>query len=129
MNPDTEHPTLKTTLPGDIPGLLRRGAPVLVNGRWRATVIGDDADQIAGEAGPEPLPEDAQLDLTDRIGLFIASLWARSQLYAEDSPLTDQQRAILEYLVLCASRGMLMSEAEIDTFASLILVLAGRGEP
>lgn len=68
------------TLPGTIPGLLRRGSPVLdrgVPGVYLRSVQGDDFAKIGllhGEVGMLPLSL-VELDLTDATGRAHAAWW------------------------------------------------------
>lgn len=71
--------TAPLTLPGTIPGLLRRGSPVIDDRGRRATVtvwfvrqdfvtwtiVGDDLDEIPKWQHGEGLPADVALDLAD----------------------------------------------------------------
>ena len=77
------------TLPGTIPGLLRRGSPVIDDRGRRAavtvwfvrqdfvtwTIVGDDLDEIPKWQHGEGLPAGVALDLTDATGRAHAAWW------------------------------------------------------
>lgn len=119
------NPTL--TLPGDIPGLLRRGSPVLDRGS-RGIYLRPDrssngqAHRVAldyGALGSIPLPLLA-LDLTDATGRAHAAWWAIEQ----------QPRALRsaneEIIVARACRGASLQAADLAALRDLVLRLAGR---
>lgn len=131
---------LLTSLPGDIPGLLRRGSPVAFlpvpvvsassNGTARGVVI-DVTDPTPvyvlwwplARLEPQPAPYLA-LDLTDPTGRWHAACWVRAQL-----PATHILRALTPdecCLLADIGRNVPMTPTEIDTLAHLVLRLAGR---
>jgi hypothetical protein len=121
-------------LPGDMPGLLRRGSPVIWDGErvvsfeygdgW-ITVASDDATLDVERA-------DLRLDLTDPTGRVHAAWWAwrtwgvgraESLILSAAAPhITEAE----EYVLRAASLGRPMSDAEIATLRALCLRLAGR---
>lgn len=128
---------LLNTLPGDIPGLLRRGSVVFYCESAPATVLvireirpGEAGASIALD-GQNVLPDrcvDAEfrhlaLDLSDPTGRAHAAWWA----YA-----TRRQHPHLtisygeDAIGMTAILGDDMTPAQIDTLARLVLRLAGR---
>ncbi len=90
------------TLPGDIPGLLRRGSPVVLATRtYGGSVFLDGARGVVcsdgGRVGTETLggspvlvstsPRDLALDLTDATGRAHAAWWAMGLDYGHIRPL------------------------------------------
>ena len=81
------------TLPGDIPGLLRRGSPVFWRDEETPHVV-LHADAVSVFAAPVSMPSigvqdhpDAfALDLTDATGRFHAALWLLADLNAAGRP-------------------------------------------
>lgn len=76
------------TLPGTLPGLLRRGAPVIVDGCMAGTVWAVGSDILGGHGAlvttgagviTRALAE-LQLDLDDPIGRDIAARWLAALL-------------------------------------------------
>lgn len=121
---------LLTTLPGDIPGLLRRGSPFTCDrlserGEVRE-VLPTGAAIVAdrGRIAVYMLP-DLALDLTDITGRWHAALWARvaDRLTA---PFSRSERDALYLLIDFAVEGKGMAPEQIDTLARLVLRLAGR---
>ena len=139
---------LLSTLPGDIPGLLRRGSPVLID-FWRSEGHDDlpdeDSDERpedylcrgnvyevesdalfvawsqseAHEGGFDEIHRDwMALDLTDATGRAHAGWWAQAH-YTRQTP-----EVLVVYLL--ARSGGDMTPAQIDTLARLCLRLAGR---
>lgn len=119
---------LLTTLPGDIPGLLRRGSPFICDrlserGEVRE-VLPTGAAIVAdrGRIAVYMLP-DLALDLTDETARWQAARWCndRRTLVVDWPPPTKE-----DGLLLRALAGGDMTAEEIDTLARLVLRLAGR---
>lgn len=97
--------TPRITLPGDIPGLLRRGSPVLVPASARippgpheyALVDGEDIDSdgwwvwTSGRGRALVAPAHIWLDLTDATGRAHAAWWLAS--HAKNWPHTQADAA------------------------------------
>ena len=84
---------LTPTLPGSIPGLLRRGSPVFYRDEESSwTVLCIDGDEVcAAPVGEVPLGlwgmcDDFTLDLTDATGRAHAAWWLAGALYPECPP-------------------------------------------
>lgn len=129
-NPD---PKPLTTLPGDIPGLLRRGSPVLSFGAERATIHAIEGERYwcaltySDPSISVPItvfryPPDLALDLTDPTGRAHAAWWARDR-YEQRPP--DHEWDLLNF----ARYGGDMTPKQIDLLAHLVLRLAGRETP
>ncbi len=122
MNP------LLSTLPGDIPGLLRRGSPVMYGTRPR--VVEDVEDYRLGGIGLAPEQFAAcRLDLSDPTGRAHAAWWAGEKAPGVSvvTPLMDgfmspREGRICHRAVYNAP----MAPEQIDTLARLVLRLAGR---
>ena len=127
MNPDPK--PLLTTLPGDIPRLLRNGSILRHNGR-RAVALQviegfvlvahhasgtDEETEVEGGTVPWDL---VALDLAALTSRFHAGCWANAR--------RDQISFIEQYLVDAARHGADMTPEQIDTLARLVLRLAGR---
>lgn len=126
--------SLITTLPGDIPGLLRRGSPVLSFGTERATIHAIEGERYwcaltySDPSISVPItvfryPPNLALDLSDPTGRAHAAWWA----WCHMTPYhTDEEHAAL----VAAERGRPdMTPEEIDALARLVLRLAGRETP
>ena len=99
---------LLSSLPGDIPGLLRRGSPIIA----AETYCGVVAEMEALDNAPA-------LDLTDPTGRAHAAAWVLSQRATTSS--IDEAEALRLALVWSD-----MTPAQIDILARLVLRLAGR---
>lgn len=122
MNPDPK--PLLNTLPGDIPGLLRRGSPLRVRGARTVAVVlfdGRVAYATKGALDDDVLGAVA-LDLTDPTGRAHAAWWALDR---------DGFGIGLDHgdLIEDATQGADMIPEEIDALAHLVLRLAGREAP
>lgn len=126
---------LLSSLPGDIPRLLRRGSPV----HWRdeqtpfvVAWIGPwpDADLEDGaivQAAPcgyglisvEDTARNFALDLTDPTGRAHAAWWVRTQIRW---PADDDEAEMLDRARYADD----MTPEQVDTLARLVLRLAGR---
>ena len=124
---------LLTSIPGDIPGLLRRGSPIVGVGpdRHRRGWVGlieqahsDGQARIAWNAGVHGIERIASvaLDLTDPTGRAHAMWWAAQR----ESMLDDVAWMQLSAARNRAERGWEMDPIQIDTLARLVLRLAGR---
>jgi len=129
---------LLTTLPGDIPGLLRRGSPVLWRDEqtpWTVTWIGPWPDSDTTDDGAialiAPAAEpvigmavnayaDLVLDLSDPTGRAHAAAWAWKH------PNMPANRFWDGHAVHIAQMFADMTPEQIDTLARLVLRLAGR---
>lgn len=129
---------LLTSLPGDIPGLLRRWSPVAWPGEQRGSTrrgayVGPDGachvvyqdssdEEHLSKYVTEPIdrldyPPD--LDLTDLTGRAHAAWWLTGRL--------DQHPGDEVWQAICrATTGIDMTPTQIDTLARLVLRLAGR---
>lgn len=122
--------TLLSHLPGDIPGLLRRGSPVLWDG-YSGVIIacGEDMCCCAAEDGgatwtEEDMPlSSVTLDLKDPTARAIAAAWAndRAKPYLLPSDAQGHDEAIMFALLQWT-----MTPSQIDVLARLVLRLAGR---
>lgn len=129
---------LLTSLPGDIPGLLRRGSPACwtTEDRPRRSLRGvyygqrdDGVFEVAGERGRRCLEADAldappALDLTDPTGRAHAAWWAVARL---GDPGIDPT-AWYDARRICdlAEMNRAMTAEQIDLLSHLVLRLAGR---
>ena len=126
---------LQTSIPGDIPGLLRRGSPIVGVGpdRHRRGWVGlieqahsDGQARIAWNAGVHGIERIASvaLDLTDPTGRAHAAWWSVARL--GDPGIKPE--AWFEARQICnpAEMNRAMTPAQIDTLARLVLRLAGR---
>lgn len=119
------------TLPGDLPGLLRRGSPVVALDGVTGVVLGIGAngevsvgwlDDWSMERGPlDKLG--LRLDLTDPTGCVHAAWWAVQALIREHDGVIgyDDDDAVKRAL-----HGVPMTDADIATLRDLCLRLAGR---
>lgn len=140
MNPDPK--PLLTTLPGDIPRLLRNGSILRHNGR-RAVALqviegfvlvahhapGTD-EEIEIEGGTVPWGLVA-LDLTDPTGRWHAAVWAEQATTYADVMEALRQTEHAFYVdaidAICrAKAARTMTPTQIDALARLVLCLAGR---
>jgi hypothetical protein len=108
-----------------IPFLLRRGSPVLINGHRRivSELLMDDgsAAWVAESRGAiERAPERGlpALDLTDETGRWHAARWCNDR--------REYISFIEQFTVDAAIQGRHMTPTQIDTLARLVLRLAGR---
>ena len=125
------------TLPGTIPGLLRRCAPVIDSEGHRGTVTylsGEvwcvdptegsayDGETPVGGIGDGTACGGAgwHLDLTDPVGRWMAAVWAIDRV--TDGRITS---AALWIVVGAALRGHPMTDAEITTLRDGCMALAG----
>jgi hypothetical protein len=101
------------TLPGTLPGLLRRGSPILdrnepgVVVRLPMATLGEDNPRVVmafGRQGSPPLSVLA-LDLTDPTGRAHAAWWARERL--PDSP--DMPGSVVDWML---TRNMTTTDAD-----------------
>lgn len=130
---------LLNTLPGDIPGLLRRGSPVqaLRHPDARSTVITVTAQHarvgfpwvINDEHADALWLDRLVLDLTDPTGRAHAAWWVQEQRarhHGGGGP--DWLKTVAGwYTVLHLSmHGLDLTPTQIDTLARLVLRLAGR---
>lgn len=127
--------TLLTSLPGDIPGLLRRGSPVQSR-RGGEGVVQRSTCGLVGHAlvsgGARIAPQrvaNLTLDLTDLTGRWHAAIWC-----------AHQPEAVFEVAIAALPGGLFVARAaydaafagddmtptQIDTLARLVLRLAGR---
>ena len=135
---------LLTSIPGDIPGLLRRGSPVLV------LVDSDGLAVVRGvvlDPSIEPNEDDprclvwnerngrdnkaqvfVRLDLTDPTGAAMAGGWllANATRRIRCSKLLDADRLAAIALAEHACTYQQMTPTQINTLARLVLRLAGR---
>lgn len=115
---------LLTSLPGDIPGLLRAYSPVLLDGTAqavRALEYASDGTLYARLFGwGRPFHErEVALNLTDPTGRAHAAWWLTGRL--------DQHPGDEVWQAICrATTGIDMTPTQIDTLARLVLRLAGR---
>jgi len=118
--------TLLSRLPGDIPGLLRRGSPVIWDG-YHGIVIacGDDMCCCAAEDGgatwtEEDMPlSSVTLDLSDPAGRSDAAVWASGVR------LTRNERYLCIHALL-SPMALDWTDEDTDALARLCLHLAGR---
>lgn len=123
---------LLTSIPGDIPGLLRRGSPVRVQ-TISMVVSALPVDGIGGWLADDgfrcswPISVPVLLDLTDATGRAHAAWWAEASAMGHGSSLVREldYQAHME-VVRLAERGLPMTPTQIDTLARLVLRLAGR---
>lgn len=122
------------TLPGDIPGLLRRGSIVFYCESAPATVLvmREIRPDVMGASialdGQNVLPDrcvDAEfrhlaLDLTDPTGRWHAALWARAARNDEPWSLPENDAVDLALL------GVPLKPYEITLLRNVVLRLAGR---
>ena len=127
---------LQTSIPGDIPGLLRRGSPVfLLGSKGRSTtpyVVTDPPNNDglvwiacpgAWRAAQEPRIASVALDLTDPTGRAHAAWWSTARFHM----ITDYgEWSAARYRLCRAMEGADMTPEQIDTLARLVLRLAGR---
>lgn len=124
---------LLTTLPGDIPGLLRRGSPVVWSG-VPATVhlIGLQVLCLAWEDGGSSYAEDdiapaeCALDLTDPTGCAHAAWWIKAERVGKTHLMADLLGSGWWTVTDRAMERDDMLPKQIDTLARLVLRLAGR---
>lgn len=136
---------LLTSVPGDIPGLLRRGSVI------RTAVVGYRGVAITGQV--EPMDDgtpgllwcaelgagsvyhealtDLVLDLTDPTGCWHAAVWAeQATTYADVMEALRHTEHVFYVEVIdaiCrAKASQMMTPTQIDALARLVLRLAGR---
>lgn len=125
--------TLLTTLPGDIPGLLLRGSPVILCDEAVARAVSSveyasDETPYVNVWGSGRLFHGAEvaLDLTDRTGRAHAAWWVKAAARGKAHLITDLLGSswwnVLDYAMESAD----MTCEQIDTLARLVLRLAGR---
>ncbi len=117
--------TLLSTLPGDIPGLLRRGSPVCYYSQRRDEMLTDVASRIdEGYAyGPDQACADLSLDLSDETGRAHVYAWLTRQ---EAAHLNLRDDAAARRVFVQARDFEPMTATEIDTLARFALRVAGR---
>lgn len=121
---------LDLTLPGDLPGLLRPGSPVVASDGVTGAVpgIGDDGEVSVGwmDWSMERGPLDKlglRLDLSDPTGRVHAAWWAVQVLIREhDGVIGYDDDDAVKRALHCAP----MTDADIATLRDLCLRLAGR---
>lgn len=141
---------LLTSLPGDIPDLLKRGSPILgpihagrewapgvvleiVDDfvRWALVYVLDGCETVVGW----PLPrERALLDLTDPTARAQAAAWATRALHYQTDPMgywlpsatAPDSSGAERVAIAMAERWQDMTPTQFDTLARLVLRLAGR---
>lgn len=122
---------LFSSLPGDIPGLLRRGSPIVYS-RFTSSkaVVGEThGEQWREDNGPWQPCETWRLDLTDPTGRAHAAWWVSRNFHHFGLDSYHDLNAIIPgaYLaVVGAEDGEDREPDEIDTLARLVLRLAGR---
>ena len=131
---------LLNTIPGDIPGLLREWSPVLVT-------IDSDKPPVRGVViDPIVEPDEPDLrclvwnerngcdnkaamfvarDLTDATGRAHAAWWLMGR-WRSGPRLPVEDRGLVLEACRFAEQGADMTSEQIDTFARLVLRLAGR---
>ena len=126
--------SLITTLPGDMPGLLRNGSILRHNGRLAVALQviegfvlvahhasgTDEETEVEGGTVPWDL---VALDLTDPTGRVHVAWWVEQHRRA--SGVTSIELEI----AWSAEKGADMTPEQIDTLARLVLRLAGRETP
>lgn len=128
---------LLSSLPGDIPGLLRRGSPFVYVGpdRHRRGWIGlieqvhhDGRARIAWNAGVHGVErlEHVALDLTDATARWHAALWLDNQPISLLRAAADVGPVALGEVMDAARRGVPMTPEQIDVLCRFCLRLAGR---
>lgn len=139
---------LLSTLPGDIPGLLRRGSPVLYTaGLIPGVIVALVAEELGSYSDPpilsvalfgqHVLPDRCMdvyahdrwhlaLDLTDKTGRWHAALWAAEQVEATQAGARGALTGMEFRVWTDATQGRAMTLLSIDTLARLVLRLAGR---
>lgn len=125
------------TLPGDIPGLLRRGSPVLWSTNRGVVVYVPPIERQAvycvlesDVITRECLYADIALDLSDPTGRAHAAWFIRDgligvgwdQLLGESRITGDHARSAYEHAINCID----MLDDEIDILRRVVLHLAGR---
>ena len=123
------------TLPGDIPGLLRRGSPVLYRDEeswW--TVLYVDDDEACASPGDEAviglwgMLDDFALDLSDPTGRAHAAWWVLGQSAGPVSKALAALDTSSTYLLGLIDRCCAGSATAFDTEAlrRIVLHVAGR---
>lgn len=137
MNPDPK--PLLNTLPGDIPGLLRRGSALLYTAALMPAVVVAVIDEEFGDSPMLSLAIFGQNVLSDRC-VDVPSCEVRSQVVLDLTDPTGRAHAAwwaldrdgfgigLDHgdLIEDATQGADMIPEEIDALARLVLRLAGR---
>lgn len=114
-----------STLPGAIPGLLRRGSSAIHYSRRRDETVTDVVTSVDdGYAyGPDQPLSDLALDLSDPTGRAHAAAWAYHHPATQGfTGLTHDEYVVIE----TALHFDPMTPEQIDTLARLVLRLAGR---
>ncbi len=124
-----------TILPGDIPGLLRRGSPVVRVSRMDAPSVVITLGTVAAKIGyPWSIDDEdvdthwvggLALDLNDATGRAHAAWWCRAQPVPWGD-LTSYEVGTLQRFCGYAEQQQQFQPAEVDSFARLVLRLAGR---
>jgi hypothetical protein len=130
------------TLPGTIPGLLRRGSPVVANVRTaagdvffadgaRAVVFDvDDTDGLLSIEGGWFAPAQWSLDLTDPTGRAHAAWWLNDH---DEDTLAQATRAVSgvddceawRWLIVSATSGDAWPDARVEYLRLVCLHVAG----
>lgn len=137
-----------STLPGDIPGLLRRGSPVLYTEALIPGVVLALIAEELGEFSDPPILSVAlfgqhviedrcvdiawrdrrhiTLDLTDPTGRVHAAWWVAERVEAHSAGARSALTGVEYRAWTDATQGRDMTALAIDTLARLVLRLAGR---
>lgn len=131
---------LLNTLPGDIPGLLRKWSPVMVTidsdklpvrGVVLDPIIEPDEPDLRCLVWHERNGHDNKaamfvaLDLTDATGRAHAAWWIMDR-WRSGPRLPVEDRGLVLEACRFAEQGADMTSEQIDTFARLVLRLVGR---
>jgi len=128
------------TLPGSIPGLLRRGSPVFVARRssWPSGVCimpGDGNLWLVSRGLQLPrqaAPQDLALDLSDATGRVHAAWWLEAQGHdemAHAAHVVAGGVVGLANLVMRIGTGLDMSDEQIGALRAVVLHVAGLEAP
>lgn len=110
-----------TTLPGDIPGLIRNASPCITSIGKRVTIrVNPDGDYPG-----LPLTE-IRLDLREPTGREHAARWVRACTAESAEAWRSVTVEMLWWLVVLAESRADMTPEQIDSLARLVLRLAGR---
>lgn len=120
---------LLNTLPGDIPGLLRRGSPAYGRRGGKLVVLSPTSGAV-GHALISDMKRsflarlaELELDLTDPTGRAHAAWWVGARLDLTVWPIEPGSEDEARML---AQGGEDLTPTQIDTLARLVLRLAGR---
>lgn len=120
--------TTDLTLPGSIPGLLRRGSPTVLPDGARHVVEGmaGVSAYVPGLGGGAVSIDALSLDLTDPTGRVHAAWWAGSEpgALAWKERLTTREHIVLIQLCEDARQGAVFSNVNMGVFRDLLLKLA-----